>query len=186
MVAFWQCLTFISIILLNIMPYSLLDPVQVNKLLLKAFHCRSLSSASHTSCIFDMAVKLNKPCTDTVWYLSDCPLPSHPGGWLCMKLSATELLTSSHLFLIQPFLWSPGTEMRALYTLLFPGCWLSLYTSLFLNFWGSGYIRTSSGPALLVTNSDTWSSSRCRTALRCRKLLQSLSCQVMPALLCAC
>lgn len=98
------------------MPYSLLDPVQVNKLLLKAFHCRSLSSASHTSCIFDMAVKLNKPCTDTVWYLSDCPLPSHPGGWLCMKLSATELLTSSHLFLIQPFLWSPGTEMRALYT----------------------------------------------------------------------
>lgn len=54
-----------------------------------------------------------KPYTDTVWYLSDYPLPRHPRGWLCMKFGAIELLTPSHFFLIQSL--NPQAQRWELY-----------------------------------------------------------------------
>lgn len=92
-------------------------------MLLKALHCRRLSLASHTAAFLMWQSDWIKPCTDTVWYLSDYVLLHHPRGWLCMNFSAVKLLTPSHLFLIQPSLWSLITEK-----LLFHGCWL--YTHL--------------------------------------------------------
>lgn len=145
-------------------------------MLLKALHCRRLSLASHTAAFLMWQSDWIKPCTDTVWYLSDYVLLHHPRGWLCMKFSADTF----------PFVFNPTLFMIPNHRETLVSWMLTLYTSLFPNFWWSGCIRTCSGPALLVTNSDTWYSPRCWTALRCRKLLQSLICQVMPALLSAC